>query len=111
MPPKDLNEKQLVALIDKAIKEYAGAGSELERAIGMFLVGRKMGWRVIYLMHDKKTIRKYENHLRINDIRDYMLEETELSRKSVAYGIVKRLGTFWKAVKGEVQGARSSLFQ
>jgi len=111
MPFKDLHEKQLIALIDKAIKEYSGDGTELERAIGMFLFGRKVGWRVIYLMHDKKTIRKYEAHLRIKDIKDYMLEETELSRKSVAYSIVRRLGSFWKAVKGEVKGARSSEIQ
>ena len=108
MPFKDLDEKQLIALIDKAIKEYSGDGTELEHAIGMFLFGRALGWRVVYLMHDKKTIRKYEALLHIKDIRGYMREETELSRKSVAYSIVKRLGTFWKAVKGEIKGARSA---
>lgn len=111
MPIKDLDEKQLIALIDKAIKEYSGDSGELERAIGMFLFGRRLGWRVVYLMHDKKTIRKYEGHLHIKDIRDYMREETDLSHKSVAYSIVKRLGSFWKAVKGEVKGGRSAEIQ
>ena len=69
-----LSEKQLVDLIDKAIKEYQGDIDVLASAIGYLMIGRKFGWRVIFFMHRQSTIKKYEKVLLIKDSREVMPE-------------------------------------
>lgn len=93
--------KRLVDLVDEAIHGYSGTVDNLEAAIGMLFVGRHCGWRPLLLMHNKRTIRKYEEILGI-DIRKYLPEETPRSHRSIAYKAVLAVGKFWKAVSGEV---------
>lgn len=98
--------KEFDQIFDKAIKDYKGYAPTLEAAIGALIVGQHMGWKVLVLMHDKKTIRKYEKALNIN-FRDYMDETGPLSNKSVAWKAVQNISNFWKAVSGEIPGIRS----
>ena len=93
--------KRLVDLVDEAIYEFEGQVDNLETAIGMLFVGRQFGWRPLLLIHNKRTIRKYEEILGI-DIRKYFPEETPRSERSLAYKGAKLIGKFWKAVSGEV---------
>jgi hypothetical protein len=53
-----MNEKQLVELIDKAIKNFEGNSDSLASAIGYLMIGRKFGWRVMFFMHSQGTVRK-----------------------------------------------------
>lgn len=84
-----------------AAKRFEGNFDELEGALGMFLIGYLMGWRVLVLIHNKRTIRKYEEILSIN-IREEFPETGPFTEKSLAYEIVQKAKTFWKAVSGEV---------
>lgn len=97
--PQDAAE--LVAWLDDITVNYQGDIGDLEAAVGMLMFGRIVGWRVIVLIHNKKTIRKYEQILGDINIREVLPETTEFSEKSVAYTLVKKLGNFWKAVNGE----------
>lgn len=92
----------LVTDLDHIVANFKGDMHDLESAIGMYMVGRLMGWKVLILIHNKRTIRKYEEILGI-DIRKDLQDVTELSDKSIAYTIVKNLGNFWKAVSGELK--------
>ena len=92
----------MVRMVDVAIKEFQGDMGELESAIGMYLLGRLVGWKVLVLIHNKRTIKKYEEILGI-EIRKEFLEEGPFVEKSVGYQITKKLNTFWKAVAGEVK--------
>ncbi|MBL6749447.1 MAG: hypothetical protein ISP90_02950 [Nevskia sp.] len=96
----------MASTANKAIKEFKGQVGELESAIGTMFVAEQVGWKPIYLIHDKKTIRKYEKILGIN-FRDEFDDEGPLVHKSLAYTWAKELGNFWKRVKGEITGARS----
>jgi predicted transcriptional regulator len=58
-----------------------------------------VGWKVLALIHNKRTIRKYEEILGIN-VREEFDEEGPFADKSIALNVVKKLGTFWKAVNG-----------
>jgi len=101
-PPVTPEEaKRLIDVVDAAIAGFEGNVDHLEAAIGMLLVGRVVGWKVILLVHNKRTIRKYEEILGI-DIRKFLPEETKHSDRSLAYKAVQTLGTFWKAVSGDV---------
>ena len=93
--------KRLVDLVDEAIYEFEGQLDNLEAAIGMLFLGRQVGWRPLVLIHNKRTIRKYEEILGI-DIRKYFPEDTPRSVRSWAYKGAKAVGNFWKAVSGEV---------
>ncbi len=103
---KKLSDKELIEIIDNATKRFTGNVTELESAIGLFLVARKVGWKGLFLVHTKKTIRRYEEILGIS-IREYVLEEGELARKSQALKLLKGVTNFWKAVQGEISGVRS----
>lgn len=90
-----------VNIANAATKRFSGSFDELEGAIGMFHVGYLMGWRVLVLIHNKRTIRKYEEILGIS-IREEFPEDGPFADKSLAYEIVQKAKNFWKAVSGEI---------
>ena len=106
MSEKLLTADQLVDLIDKAIKDYSGPVSPLLTSIGFLMVGRKFGWKVMFLMHSQTTVRKYENILNIKS-RDVMPVEGPLARKAVCWDLLQKITNFWRAVNGEVPGAKT----
>ena len=101
-PPVTPEEaKRFIDVIDGAIAGFEGNVDHLEAAIGMLLVGRVVGWKVILLVHNKRTIRRYEEILGV-DIRKFLPEETSHSARSLAYRAVQAIGNFWKAVSGDI---------
>jgi hypothetical protein len=92
--------QRLVKVVEKAIDNFSGYLDDLEAAIGMYMVGRHFGWKVIALIHNKRTIRKYEEILGI-DIRQEFPAETPISERNNGYRLAKKLSNFWKAVSGD----------
>lgn len=92
---------ELVAKIDDCATGFIGQINELESAIGMFFLGRLFGWKVLVLVHNKRTIRKYEDILGI-DVRKTFPEVGPLGAKSVGLEFIEKLGQFWKGVSGDV---------
>ncbi len=87
-------------LFDKAILNFKGGIDELESALGMYALGRHVGWRVLYIVHSKKTVKKYEDILGIS-VRDEFPEEGPEARRSMGYTVAKTFSNFWKVVSGE----------
>jgi len=104
---RGMSEKQLIELIDKATKNFTGPLDTLEGAIGYLMIGRKFGWRVMFLIHRQSTVKRYEKILGIAS-KEVMPEEGVWAKKSVAYMALKRVTNYWKAVKGEIPGVRSN---
>lgn len=105
LAPEDA--KRLTDLLDKAIDNYGseklsevGSIDDIEAALGMYVLGRHLGWKALVLIHNKRTIRKYESILGVS-IRDEFPEEGPAAMRSVGYRFAKTLGNFWKAVSGE----------
>lgn len=96
-----MNMQEKFTLVNKVVSSYHGDFHELERAVGMLTLGDAAGWKLLYLVHDKKTIKKYETILGIN-IQDAFPERGPLAKKSVALAMLDKVGAFWKAVKGEI---------
>lgn len=110
LPAFTAEEAQRYAkIINAAILDFGGNADELESAIGLLYVGRAYGWRVLVLLHTKRTIRKYEKILNI-DVRKFFEEEGPLAGRSIAYGVAKAVGNFWKAVSGEYSVPRRKEF-
>jgi len=102
-------EKQLVEIVDRAIKEFRGDTTKLRLAIGYLFLTRQLGWKVTLLMHDKRTIKQYEEILQINS-RDLFPEVGVWAHKSIAWRALGKMADFWKAVKGEIKGIKSTNF-
>lgn len=103
---KPIHVSKIISHVDKVIETYSGDAKELEQAIGVWILGRRFGWRVILLIHDRKTLAKYEKILGI-EFRNELPEIGDLAEKSVAWKAVKKVSNFWKAVRGEITGIRS----
>ena len=101
-----LDEEQLVAIIDDAIKDFRGNINELKGAIGALMIARRFGWKPLLLMQDKRSVDKYERILGVS-FRELFPEEGDLAGKSMAWVTMGKFKNFWKAVKGEIAGVRS----
>lgn len=97
-------------LVDKAVRNFSGVADELEGAIGMYMIGRHVGWRVLVIVHSKRTIKKYEQILGI-DVRKEFPEEGPDWDRSMGYKLAKQLANFWKAVSGEEKIEGKRLFE
>jgi hypothetical protein len=87
-------------LMDDAIVRFRGQADELEAALGMYMLGRHVGWKVLFLVHSKSTIAKYEQILGIK-VREEFPESTVDSVRSNAYLAARALTNFWKVVSGD----------
>ena len=80
--------------------------NELESAMGMYVLGWHVGWRVLHIIHSKKTIRKYEDLLGIKVAETFPEYGPDADRTN-AYKIIQGVSNFWKAVSGEEKPAFS----
>lgn len=103
----ELTDSELVELIDKSIMKFHGNSEEIENAIGALMFGRLTGWRVLFLIHSPKSIKKYEAILGI-EFRDIMPDEGPKAKDSIAWKIAKKVTNFWKLVKGEIPDVKTS---
>lgn len=94
--------EQLHEIEREAFARYTGTFDELEAALGMLRIGDHIGWKPLVLIHNKRTIRKYEEILGIS-VREFFPEEGPSVDRSLGYSVVKKIGNFWKAVSGEVK--------
>ena len=99
-------DKDIISHIDTVTKSFRGNINELEQAIGVWIVGREFGWKVMLLVHDRKTLAKYEKILGIN-FRFELEEVGPFAHKSVAWRAFQKFTNFWKAVRGEIPGIKS----
>lgn len=90
---------RLSAVVEKAVHTFKGDLTDLESAIGMFALGRHYGWKVLYIVHSKKTIRKYEEILDVR-VRDEFPEIGPDASRSYGYKFLEKVSNFWKAISG-----------
>lgn len=93
---------QLEQIEKRAVIHFSGQLDELESALGMLRMGHHFGWKVLYLIHSKRTIRKYEEILDIK-VRDIFPDEGSSANRSVGLEIAKKFSNFWKVVSGEIE--------
>lgn len=93
---------ELYEIERKALARFQGQLDEFEAAIGMLHLGHHFGWKPLVLIHNKRTLKKYEEILGIN-IRELFPEEGPSAERSMGYTVAKKLGNFWKAVSGAIK--------
>ncbi len=85
-----------------AVASFSGSLEELEKAIGMLMLGYHFGWKVLLLVHSKRTIRKYEKILGI-DIKTFFPAEGPSAERSMGLDLAKKIGNFWQVVSGDIK--------
>lgn len=103
-----MTDDQIMKVVDRAIDGFQGELNDLESAIGMLLIGRHYGWRVILLIHSPATVRKYSKLLGLKNLRDVLPEVGVLAHRSNAWRLLDDSKNFWKAVRGQIAGIRST---
>lgn len=93
--------EELIRVIHDAVNRFSGNSDELEKAIGMLMLGDYFGWKVLVLIHNKRTVRKYEEILGIN-VREFFAEEGPVAGRSIGYSLALTIGSFWKVVSGDI---------
>jgi hypothetical protein len=92
--------KQTQDFIHKTIERYRGPAGDLESALGMFLLGRYLGWRALYVLHSKKTVSKYESILGI-EVQSAFEPVGPDAHRSPGYLAADSRPNFWRVVSGE----------
>ncbi len=103
-----MTDDQILKVVDQAVDGFRGDLNHLESAIGMLLIGRHYGWRVLFLIHSPATIRKYIKLLGLKNLRDALPEVGVLAHRSNAWRLLDDGKNFWKVVRGQIAGIRSS---
>ena len=90
---------ELEKIESQAIARFEGQLNDLESALGMLRLGHHFGWKVLYLIHSKQTIRKYEGILGTR-VRDLFKEDGPSSERSRGFLVARKLSNFWKIISG-----------
>ena len=98
----DEQKQQLLEIEENAIANFSGQLDELESALGMLRMGHQFGWKVLYLIHSKRTIRKYEGVLDIK-VREVFPETGPSSYRSYGLGLAEKYSNFWKVAGGDIK--------
>jgi len=98
----DEQKSQIQEIINTVIRDHSGQVDELESALGMLLIGHHFGWKVLHLIHSKKTIRKYEDILGIK-IREFFPERGPSSGRSIGLAFADNATNFWRVVSGDIK--------
>lgn len=94
--------------IAQIIRNFHGNATELCNAIGAYVLGQRFGWKPLYLMFDHRSLDRYQTILGFG-IRDKVPAVGPCADKSVAWKNMDGVRNYWKAVKGEIPGMRSSV--
>jgi len=103
--PSPAQRSELDRIEADAIADFKGQLDDLESALGMLRMGPHFGWKVLYLIHSKSTIRKYEGILKVK-IRDLFPDEGPSAYRSLGLDIAKAASNFWKVISGDADESK-----
>jgi hypothetical protein len=96
-----ISEEELMGKIEEITKEYSGQLDHLYEAVGMVVIGRLLGWKVMRLVSSRRTW-TLSNEL-FGDLKGILPERGNYAYKSVGLAIVDRLGGYWDVIKGKTE--------
>lgn len=94
-----MNDQQLLDEIKKVSTGFHGQIDDLYKAVGMIIVGRLFGWKVMRLASPRSTWVKATKLF--GDPKLMMDDEGELAHKSFALNLIKDTTEFWDYVRGD----------
>ena len=95
-------EEKLRSIEADVIANFNGDLAQLEAALGMLRIGHHFGWKVLYMIHSKKTIRNYEEILDIK-VRELFKDTGPSSYRSIGLALAQKFTNFWKVAGGDIK--------
>lgn len=97
-----ITDEELIKKIDEVSLSFTGQFDDLSQIVGMVVMGRLYGWRVVRLVHSRRSWTLACNYF--GDLKDILDEEgrPEYVRKSVGFALVKNVAQYWEIVKGHI---------
>jgi len=99
---ESLESEEIEKIIELAIREFSGYTPTLEAAIGALFVGRTLGWEVLYIIHNRSTLKKFEAILRIS-FQKRLPKRTPQSPRNYAWAWANKFKVFWKVIRGDIK--------
>lgn len=93
-----MNDDELMTKIDQVSGDFTGQLDDLYKIVGMIVIGRFYGWRVVRLVSTRGLWKKANDYF--GDVKDYMPERGLYAHKSVGLRICDTAGEYWDYVKG-----------
>lgn len=93
-----INDEELMAKIEIALSEYSGQVDDFYSAVGMIVVGRLLGWRVMRLVAPSRI---WSVAIKIfGDPKLLMPDRGKYAHKSVGLLLADKLGGYWDMIRG-----------
>lgn len=93
-----INDDELMKKIDDVSAGYVGYLDDLYKVVGMIVMGRLFGWRVVRLVSTRGLWAQASKQF--GDLKEIMPERGKYAHKSVGLKIVDGMGEYWDVVKG-----------
>ena len=93
-----ITDDELNNKIEEVADNYTGQIDDLYTAVGMIIVGRLFGWRVVRLTSSNSQWTRITKIF--GDPKDLMPERGKYARKSVGLAIADKIGSYWDVVRG-----------
>lgn len=95
-----ISDEELSEKVEQLAKEYKGQLDDLYAVVGMIVIGRHFGWKVIRLT-SRRGHWALANKL-FGDVKKLLPERGLYAHRSVGLQIADTLGKFWEIVRGTV---------
>lgn len=94
-----ISDEEMLEIIDQVSGGFKGQLDDLYKVVGMIVMGRLFGWRVVRLV-STPVLWKKANQL-FGDPKELMPERGKYAHKSIGLKIVDELGQYWDVIKGK----------
>jgi len=95
-----MNDKELMDLIENKSTDFHGQIDDLYKAVGMIIIGRLFGWKVMRLAAPRSTWTKATELF--GDPKLLMKDEEKLAHKSFGLHVCKEAKKYWEFVRGDL---------
>jgi len=93
-----ITDEELEAKIEKVCDGFVGQLDDLYAAVGLIVVGRRYGWRVMRLISSRRHWSLAADLF--GDPKELMLERGRCYKKSLGCEIVDKVGEYWSFIRG-----------
>jgi len=95
-----MNREELNRRIDEVCEDFKGQIPDLYQMIGIVIVGRLFGWRVVRLTVSRRMWSMVTRAF--GDPKEWMPERGRLAYKSLGLRLVDKIGDYWDFINGVI---------
>lgn len=92
-----ISDDELMVKIEEVTKDFHGQLDYLYETVGMIMLGRLMGWRVMRLVSSRRCWKMAGDYF--GDPKKLMPERGKYYKKSIGLAIIDKTGDYWDYIK------------